>query len=453
MTSLFLASTIILLRTAHVWSLIFPNPSRPNVVGHSAVVEQMSELPMGQRSPEDGFMAPISMTVPELSEYMGGWGRARLVWDMYRIGVDPLVVFQHRSESIHDDTQYSPLETFMNEIQTENIEDVQSHLPSSRRTQKLGVPALKNLSDLYEGYGGKLEGGVASLSHVSTSSDGTTKLLLKMQDGLEVETVIIPMHEKSKSTSTICISSQVGCRQGCTFCATGRMGRMRSLTPDEILAQFFFATKITRLAALPSIANVVFMGMGEPADNAAAVCKATEILTNGDLFHLAKSKVTVSTVAPTPQSFALFEKSPCVLAWSVHAANDILRKQLVPTTKHSMAELRQGLINVLKRRPKNLRVLMIEVALIAEINDTEKAAYELADFAQVIINETPDIKMIINLIPFNDIGHPTYRKPDKDRVKAFQNILWNKGLVAHTRVTRGDEESAACGQLTTKRNQ
>ena len=451
MTSFLFAGILILLSTAHVWCLIFPKPSRPNVLGHFSVVEQMSELPIGQRPSEDGVIAPISMTVPELSEYMGGWGRARLVWDMYRIGVDPSVVFQHRSESRHDDRHHSPLETFMNEVQTESIEEIQSHLPTSRKTQKLGVPALKKLSGLYERYDGKLEGGVASLSYVSTSSDGTTKLLLKLQDGMEVETVIIPMHEKNKSTSTVCISSQVGCRQGCTFCATGRMGKMRSLTPDEILAQFYFATKITRIADIPSISNVVFMGMGEPADNASAVCKATEILTHVDLFHLAKSKVTVSTVAPTPESFSLFEKSPCVLAWSVHAANDSLRKQLVPTTKYSMVELRQGVIKVLRNKPKKLRTFMIEVALIADINDTEEAAYELADFAKVIVNETPDVKMIINLIPFNDIGHPTYRQPNKDRVKAFQDILWKKGLVAHTRVTRGDEESAACGQLATKK--
>ena len=430
----------------NVWSFIFPIPIRPHVFGHFSAVERISDLPI-----EDDSKAPISMTVKELSEYMGGWGRARLVWDMYRIGVDPSVIFQHQSESSYNGRQCSPLETFMNEVQTESIEDIQSYLPSSRKTQKLGVLALKKLSDLYEGYGGKLEGGVASLSHVSTSSDGTRKLLLKLQDGLEVETVIIPMYEKNKSASTICISSQVGCRQGCTFCATGRMGKMRSLTSDEILAQFYFAIKITRIAEIPSISNVVFMGMGEPADNAAAVCKATEILTSGDLFHMAKTKVTVSTVGPTPQSFASFEKSPCVLAWSVHAANDSLRKQLVPTTKYSMAELRQGLISVLNNRPKNLRSLMIEVALIADINDTVEAAHELADFVQVIINETPGIKMMINLIPFNDIGHPTYRKPDQDRVKAFQDILWKKGLVALTRVTRGDEESAACGQLATKK--
>ena len=413
-------------------------------------VSESSDLPIFKETIRED-VAPISMTVSELMEYMGGWGRARLVWDMYRIGIDPLVAFCHESVQIQDKSKSSPFDTFMKEVQTEDIEEIQKYLPSSRKTQKLGVPALTALSELYRQYGGKLEGGLASISKINTSSDGTTKLLLSLSDGLEVETVIIPMYDENKSTSTICISSQVGCRQGCTFCATGRMGKMRSLTSDEILAQFFFATKIIRLASIPPASNVVFMGMGEPADNAAEVCKATEILTNTDLFHLAKRKVTVSTVAPTPESFGFFENAPCVLAWSVHAANDLLRKKLVPTTKHPMVELRQGLIDALKNKQKNLRTLMLEVALIDDVNDTDEAAHELADFAQVIVDEVSHLKMIINLIPFNDIGHPTYRKPDENRVKSFQKILWSKGLVAHIRTTRGDDESAACGQLATKK--
>merc|ERR1712003_491559 len=134
--------------------------------------------------------------------------------------------------------------------------------------------------------------------------------------------------------STLCISSQVGCRQGCKFCATGKMGKIRSLTPDEILAQMFFAKKICRWDGLPEISNVVFMGMGEPADNSEAVISAAEILTSVDLFQLSASKVTISTVAPSPDSFHQLSKAPCVLAWSVHAANDDLRKTLVPTTKY-----------------------------------------------------------------------------------------------------------------------
>ncbi len=134
------------------------------------------------------------MGVEELAQQLGGLGRARLVWDYYSIGIDPAVYFDDSCE-------------------TESIETVQKLLPSSRRSQPLGKEALDRLSSLYPA--GRLEGGVASLSHISQSRDKTTKLLLRLADGLEVETVIIPWDD---TRSTVCISSQVGCRQGnCAF--------------------------------------------------------------------------------------------------------------------------------------------------------------------------------------------------------------------------------------------
>ena len=254
----------------------------------------------------------------------------------------------------------------------------------------------------------------------------------------------------SRVTRTIVFSN---CHSflGCTFCATGRMGKLRSLTSDEILLQMFFARKICRIHELPAISNVVFMGMGEPADNMEAVIRATEILTTRELFQLSANKVTVSTVAPTPDAFRRLGKAPCVLAWSVHAANDDLRKQLVPTTNFSMSELRQGMMDALLDRPINFRTAMWEVALLAGVNDSLEAADELAAFAQVFVDEVPGAKLMVNLIPFNDIGHPLYKKPSREAVVAFQQRLWSHGIYAHIRTTRGDDESAACGQLATKR--
>ena len=199
------------------------------------------------------------------------------------------------------------------------------------------------------------------------------------------------------------------------------------------------------------------MGMGEPSDNAIEVNKALKILTDVELYHMAKSKVTVSTVAPTPKSFALFADSPCALAWSVHAANDELRRKLVPTnTRYTMVELRQGLIDVLLERnnglsTKRMNTLMLEVVLIKDMNDSKKEAEEMAEFVQVLIDEVPGLKMVVNLIPFNSIDHSKFRKPTDEAVKAFQNVLWDKGIYTHIRTTRGDDESAACGQLSTKK--
>ena len=134
-------------------------------------------------------------------------------------------------------------------------------------------------------------------------------------------------------------------------------------------------------------------------------------------------------------------------------ARDDLRKKLVPTTKHTMAELRQGLIDALHKR--QLRTVMIEVALIADVNDSQREADELADFVKYITNEVPGSKLICNLIPYNDIGTDVtnngYRKPSLERVLAFQRRLQEVGVYSHVRGTRGDEESAACGQLATSR--
>jgi 23S rRNA (adenine2503-C2)-methyltransferase len=331
----------------------------------------------------------------------------------------------------------------------DDFESVYGLLPSQRRSQRLGPDALSKLEKLYSKHGGKVEGGVASLSYISRASDSTTKLLLKLSDGLEIETVIIPWKGER---STLCMSTQVGCRQGCKFCATGRMGRIRNLTTDEILSQMFYAKKICRLEGLPEISNVVFMGMGEAADNVDNVIKATEILTNRQLFQLSAMKVTVSTVGPSPEAFKSFAKARCVIAWSVHAANDELRRKLVPTTKYSMVELRQGMIDALLERPANLRTTMLEVALMKGVNDSLKEADELVEFARVITDSVPGCKLMVNLIPFNDIGDTEFERPDPEDVKAFQQRMKEQGMFTQVRTTRGDDKTAACGQLSTKKS-
>jgi len=382
---------------------------------------------------------PLSMSFEELVVALGGAGRARIVWDCYKLGIDPAHMYGSVINLGYDD-----------------YESIVSKLPSQRRTQRLGADTLDKLQKLYQdSYGGQInpsvtnvEGGLATLSFVSRANDGTTKLLLKLSDGLEVETVIIPWKGKR---STLCISSQVGCRQGCTFCATGKMGKLRSLTADEILAQMFFAKKLCRREELPAISNVVFMGMGEPSDNASNVVQAVKVLTTRNFFSLAANKVTVSTVAPTPECFMELAQSPCVLAWSVHAVRDDLRKRLVPTTKYSMIELRQGLIDALLTRPLNGRTCMLEVALMREVNDRIEQADDLVDFVKGMIDQVPGIKPHVNLIPFNDIGQSLYQKPLEKDVTAFQKHLQSKGVYTHVRTTRGDDKTSACGQLATRK--
>jgi hypothetical protein len=211
------------------------------------------------------FRGAVSMSLNELAWHLGGLGRAKLVWDCYRIGVDPLPVVDHAQQLAQKN-------------------EITMLLPSSRRTQRLGVDALDRLATLYADYSNGnsrrpekvpnvllpppdsgilasqeqhqhqhppqqprpcgMEGGVAVVSHVVQSTDGTTKLLLTLWDGTAVETVLIPNYHTRRTT--VCVSSQVGCRQACTFCATGRMGRVRSLSADEILAQYYFALQTVR---------------------------------------------------------------------------------------------------------------------------------------------------------------------------------------------------------------
>jgi len=189
----------------------------------------------------------LSMTIPELADHLGGRGRARLAWDCYRIGVDPALLFA-ADNNTHD-----------TDIDNNNNNNAMTALlPGSRRRQRLGAAAPERLAAL--NHNGCVEGGVATLTHVSQSArDGTTKLLLQLHDGTEVETVIIPFGANNRST--LCVSSQVGCRQGCAFCATGKMGKLRSLAADEMLAQLYWARKICRERQLPPVTNVVFMGM------------------------------------------------------------------------------------------------------------------------------------------------------------------------------------------------
>eukprot|EP00531_Pseudo-nitzschia_arenysensis_P007516 CAMPEP_0116130078 /NCGR_PEP_ID=MMETSP0329-20121206/8264_1 /TAXON_ID=697910 /ORGANISM="Pseudo-nitzschia arenysensis, Strain B593" /LENGTH=473 /DNA_ID=CAMNT_0003624385 /DNA_START=134 /DNA_END=1556 /DNA_ORIENTATION=+ len=386
-------------------------------------------------SEQDQQFGPLSMSLKDLR--LGGAGRARIVWDCFKLGIDPAHMYGDVIDLGNDD-----------------YESIVNKLPSARRTQRLGPDTLGKLEKLYQdSFGGQtnpavtnVEGGVATLSFVSRATDGTTKLLLKLSDGLEVETVIIPWKGKR---STLCISSQVGCRQGCTFCATGKMGKLRSLTADEIVAQMFYAQKLCRHEDLPTISNVVFMGMGEPADNAQNVARAAKVLTTRKFFSLAANKVTISTVAPTPECFMEFAQSPCVLAWSVHAVRDDLRKRLVPTTKYSMVELRQGLIDALLTRPLNARTCMLEVALMRGVNDGIEQADHLIEFVEGLVDQVPGIKPHVNLIPFNDIGQSLYQKPLAEDVTAFQKHLQSKGVYTHVRTTRGDDKTSACGQLAT----
>lgn len=378
--------------------------------------------------------SPLFLSLDDLSRVLQGRGRAQIVWGYLRSGFDP-----------YAGSSLDCVDVASTAASTENLVVESSQLGNHARA-------------LYkDAFGTSLTKSIASLVQFTRAADGTTKLLLKMQkDGLDVETVIIPWDDRQRST--LCVSSQVGCKQGCTFCLTGKMGKLRSLTGDEILMQVAMANAVCRSNNIFPIDNIVFMGMGEPADNADAVVSVARILTNCEQFQLAPRRVTISTVAPDPSCFEILGQAPALLAWSVHAADTALRRELVPTTRYTMEQLREGLILALQDRSRRLRAVMLEVTLLDHVNDTPKAAHDLVDFCQPLLDRGgTGMKLVINLIPWNDIAASfgpasLYRQPSAERIAAFQKIVVDRGLLCYVRTTRGDDESSACGQLATKPN-
>ena len=280
----------------------------------------------------------------------------------------------------------------------------------------------------------------AVLTMEHASSDGTIKLLLTLADGLSVECVLIPI--SSRHTS-LCVSSQIGCSRACAFCSTGTMGLVRNLTPEEILTQLWIAQRYVREQALPPLVNIVFMGMGEPLNNLNSVARAVELMTDPGAFALSPRQVTVSTVGPSPTAIrAAAARLPCRMAWSVHAADDGLRKLLVPTTAHPMADLRDAFVDALGAKPERLRGLVVELTMIRGVNDGEEHGFGRQ-------------QLLVNLIPYNDngLGLPggaAFEASPLEAVRAFQRRMWDQGVLCTVRATRGDDERSACGQLATE---
>jgi 23S rRNA (adenine2503-C2)-methyltransferase len=267
----------------------------------------------------------------------------------------------------------------------------------------------------------------------SVSDDGeTVKWLWTLADGHQVETVL--MHYPDRTT--VCVSSQAGCAMACSFCATGQAGFDRHLTTGEIVEQVVLARR--RSAEVGKrLSNVVFMGMGEPFANYDRTWEAVHRIH--DDLGLGARHLTVSTVGVVPGIRRLTEADlPVNLAVSLHLANDAERDVLVPINKRYpldvLAEACAAYIDATHRR------LSFEWALIDGVNDTERHARELADYAR-------PLRAHVNLIPLNPTPGYAVRGTPPDRVRAFSERLAELGINATIRRTRGTDIDAACGQL------
>lgn len=272
------------------------------------------------------------------------------------------------------------------------------------------------------------------------SADGTVKWLFASGSGQAVETVFIP----EPARGTLCISSQVGCALDCAFCATGAQGFNRNLTSAEIVGQVWHAIKELprRHNGEPAVSNVVFMGMGEPLANYRNVVAVLQLLVSDLSYGLSRRRVTVSTSGIVPHINKLADDCNVSLAVSLHAPNDALRDVLVPVNKlHPIEKLLDACWQYAAKHAN--RFITFEYVMLRGVNDSLAHADELAD---LLIAKPAKV----NLIPFNPFPGTRFKRSSADTIMHFQNRLRQRGLVATTRKTRGDDIDAACGQLAGK---
>jgi 23S rRNA (adenine2503-C2)-methyltransferase len=261
------------------------------------------------------------------------------------------------------------------------------------------------------------------------ASDGTIKKLLAWDDeDKRTETVMIP----TKSRRTACVSSQVGCPVGCTFCASGLEGLEGNLSVGQIVEQ------LIRLED-ESITNVVFMGMGEPMANYDAITRAIRIINAPWGLGIGARKITVSTVGlpAAIKRFSAFD-IPVTLALSLHAPNDELRKQLIPWAKFATIEEILNACNTYFKATG--REITLEYLLLGGVNDRAKQAKELAGLCKTL-------RCNVNLIRYNEVPGLEFKRPSTDQVHRFQEALTKCGVNSHIRASRGRDIAAACGQL------
>jgi 23S rRNA (adenine2503-C2)-methyltransferase len=266
-----------------------------------------------------------------------------------------------------------------------------------------------------------------------TSSDGTTKLLLRLSDGRQIESVFIP----DTPSQTFCISTQVGCAMKCGFCLTGTMGLTRHLTAAEIAGQVRVLAK--ELGFLDSPFNIVVMGMGEPLHNYDATMKALALVGSEEGLHVSPRRVTLSTVGVLPGLERLAQEAYMPnLAISLHATTEAQRDLLVPINrKYSLAQLMDACRKFpLKKRSR----ITFEYVMVAGVNDTIEDARRLVR----LLN---GLKAKVNLLPLNEAAGIPYSRPSDEQVDAFAQVLANAHITVSVRKSRGRDIRAACGQL------
>ena len=270
------------------------------------------------------------------------------------------------------------------------------------------------------------------------SIDGTRRYLVRLDDGELAETVFIPEEHRS----TICISSQVGCALACTFCLTGQLGLTRHLTPGEIAVQVLIAQRDNLPWEMRDSFNIVLMGMGEPLHNYDNVMKALRILHDDQGLNMSMSRITLSTAGLLPGVERLASE-PAIpnLAISLTGATNEKRNELMPINhKYPLEQL----LDVIRRFPlKHRQRVTFEYVLLRGVTDSPEDALQLVKLLK-------GIRAKVNLIPLNEADELGYQRPSDAVVEKFQQILIDRHISAFVRKNRGNDISAACGQLKKK---
>ncbi len=277
-----------------------------------------------------------------------------------------------------------------------------------------------------------------AVDQMQRSSDGTIKNAVRLHDGLIVESVLIP----TKSRTTACVSSQVGCSLDCKFCATSRLKRMRNLNPDEIYDQVIAIDKESRLYFDRPLSNIVFMGMGEPLMNYNNVLKAIDKITSSEGLKMSPKRITVST-SGVPKMIRKMadEEVKFKLAVSLHSAIDEIRTSIMPfNATFPLADLREALQYWYQKTKSRITY---EYVVWKGINDTQTDVNALIDFCKFAPSK-------VNLIEYNPIDDGTFQQASDAAINMYVKGLERKGITVTVRRSRGKDIDAACGQLANK---
>ena len=270
-----------------------------------------------------------------------------------------------------------------------------------------------------------------TLDHLVSRLDGTNKFLFELPDGETVESVLM----RYRYGSSVCVSSQVGCRMGCTFCASTLDGLVRQLLPGEILEEIYEIRRITG----EKVSRVVVMGTGEPLDNYSNVVQFLRLLTDENGMNLSVRNITVSTCGIVPRIDALSKEGlPVTLALSLHAPTDEKRRRIMPVA--NQFTIAESIAACKRYSAATGRRVTFEYSLIRGVNDSGEDADQLARIARRAAAH-------VNLIPVNPVKETGCDQPEADAVRAFRTQLENRGINVSIRRVLGRDIDGACGQL------